>query len=1463
MKKTYAFIFTLLCFMTVAGVKNVNASHMMGSDMKWKCLGNDSFLVTLYVYRDCNGIDLQPPSFTIQGDCQSSSTTISGTIGSRKDITPVCEGGCTRCSNSGCEFQYGIEQFTVNVVLYLPPPCCTYKVSFEQSARNTAITTGAAGQDFYIEETINRCIKPCVNSPYFTNPPVAMFCKGRCVVYNMGGNDDDNSDSLSFNFTQPLSGPGQAIPYNSGYSDSTPLKFNGTVKDTFDPVFCKGFHMDHQTGELQFKPMQEDITVLAVAVTAWRKDSTGKPFKVSEIRRDIEVIIIDCPTDRPPVVSGIDGTNLTVSHFCVGQGKCFTVSSFDPDIPDSVFLSWNNQIKGATFSVPDNHKKKWPKGTFCWTPGKGDLRPYPYRFVVTGTDNACNPIPSLTTKTFTIYVHPSPEVKDKHVVKDCGAVDFTALNIGTTTVDQWIWSSQNGSPALRSTNTSVSWKFQDTGWIHFTLTGINNATGCQGSYKDSVFIAPYVQVHLPKDTVVCKGSVIPLISSRRALGKSPYYYEWSTGLKGYDQASVKSDTIRSTQHLWVKITDGTGCVNYDTMVIYSKNPPAPKLGTDIRRCMGETVTLHTHITEKVGHSEWYLVNKSSSTLVGYTTKGDSLQVKVEGLYKVRVVDTVGCDGWDSIHVYFNPLVKVLNHDEHACTGTPYTLHAKAGEGADSVVWIDLRHNTKVWPVTALDKDSLFVLQNPSPAGTPPNPSQPIQYQVLAWGKRIGGVRCQSVGYVNLYVNDPPVITFTAKPLPKQCIDNGPMNLSGYATPVGGKWSSKTQSSAVSNNYAILSGPTGLGKGTHYLTYTYTDPKTKCVKSDSVSLLINDIPSITMPADIVMCSASGKVELSASPSGGAWTGATPKDQARLLSQGTHTYFVPDTLSTASYRSLYRLIYTYKNNSSLCDASDGMYVTVYKTPVVKAGSYGPFCSSEGSKPLSGSPQNGLWQVISGPKATLTGDTVNGFFFNPQQAGALPGQGQVKVTLSYTVTNQGHCPVTDTTTVTVNPLPKISFALPGKLCESNGVVNLGATPQGGSYSGSAGLNGSQFDPQAAGVGPHTITYTYRDPSTGCENSLSQSLEVTPKPTAQILSSASQCEGSFYHIEVKTTSSGTLNWDESKAGSGHFVNEKFDTVTQRGSADYYPSQDDKLNNSFTVYVSAQAKSGSACADAQASLVFTINPRPHVAFKDVPAKGCAPLSVQFTDQSTVRDRTTDIASRLWVFGDGDSSTETNPVHIYKKAGFYTVSLTIISTDGCDSTLTKNNEINVYLTPKPDFGAKPQYTSISLPKIQFINETTDTLAGVSYEWSFGDRLTAGGGTSQERDPEYTYKDTGRYTVRLIASNKNGCKDTMTKEKYIYIQPELIVFVPNVFTPNGLGTEYNERFMVQVSAYSTYQIDIYNRWGELMYEGKDPKEGWDGKYKGQAAEEGVYVYVIKASDLNGKQYKYNGTVTILR
>ncbi len=170
---------------------------------------------------------------------------------------------------------------------------------------------------------------------------------------------------------------------------------------------------------------------------------------------------------------------------------------------------------------------------------------------------------------------------------------------------------------------------------------------------------------------------------------------------------------------------------------------------------------------------------------------------------------------------------------------------------------------------------------------------------------------------------------------------------------------------------------------------------------------------------------------------------------------------------------------------------------------------------------------------------------------------------------------------------------------------------------------------------------------------------------------------------------------------------------------------------------------------------VNTGTPPPSAAFSGSPTSGCAPLTVNFTDESTG-----DITAWDWDFGDGGSSTAQNPSHEYTSGGTYTVALTVTGPGGSD-TETKTNYITVNVAPTTDFVGSP--TSGTEPlTVDFTDQSTNN--PTSWDWDFGD-----GGTSTAQNPSHEYTAAGTYTVTLTATNACG-SDIETKTDYITVDP---------------------------------------------------------------------------------------------
>ncbi|MBN4051406.1 PKD domain-containing protein [bacterium AH-315-M05] len=288
---------------------------------------------------------------------------------------------------------------------------------------------------------------------------------------------------------------------------------------------------------------------------------------------------------------------------------------------------------------------------------------------------------------------------------------------------------------------------------------------------------------------------------------------------------------------------------------------------------------------------------------------------------------------------------------------------------------------------------------------------------------------------------------------------------------------------------------------------------------------------------------------------------------------------------------------------------------------------------------------------------------------------------------------------------------------------------------------------------------------------------------------------------------------------------------------------------------------SNNSCID-DTLLTVEIYPIPDVQFTYDIASGCEPLYVNFTDLTTITPGT--INFRDWDFGDGNSSTLQNPENCYTAINvnttrIATVTLIATSLDGCVDTSTIINMITIWPNPIAVFIAEPQPTTILNPVINFIDQSQgDTIA---WSWDFGD--PASGETDFIQNPVHEYSDTGTYIVEQIIVNQFSCPDTFYRT--IIIQPGYIFHVPSAFTPNDDGI--NETFIPQGIGIDeeNFEMIIYDRWGNLIYETTNINKPWDGRANNgsKIAQQDVYIWVIFTRDMQGGRHKYLGHVTLVR
>lgn len=285
-------------------------------------------------------------------------------------------------------------------------------------------------------------------------------------------------------------------------------------------------------------------------------------------------------------------------------------------------------------------------------------------------------------------------------------------------------------------------------------------------------------------------------------------------------------------------------------------------------------------------------------------------------------------------------------------------------------------------------------------------------------------------------------------------------------------------------------------------------------------------------------------------------------------------------------------------------------------------------------------------------------------------------------------------------------------------------------------------------------------------------------------------------------------------------------------------------------------------CFD-EADTIIRVIPQPIAAVVEDVFEACEGEAIFFENASV------DYTHVYWDFGDGDTSTQFQPYHLYDSAGIYDLQLVVSYDDICFDTLKLSQVVNIAERPTAEF----DYSSTDIPiadcTVTFENES---LEAIKWYWDFGD-----GNSSTEENPVYRYYENGEKVVVLISENSIGCTDTISKVIEFPFCKGL--FFPNIFTPDVLEREVNE-FRPSGVGLESYHIKVYAKNGELVWESKllsegRPVEAWNGTYQniGKPLPQGAYVwevsYIFSSEIIEGRDssaiptHSERGSVTLIR
>ncbi len=226
----------------------------------------------------------------------------------------------------------------------------------------------------------------------------------------------------------------------------------------------------------------------------------------------------------------------------------------------------------------------------------------------------------------------------------------------------------------------------------------------------------------------------------------------------------------------------------------------------------------------------------------------------------------------------------------------------------------------------------------------------------------------------------------------------------------------------------------------------------------------------------------------------------------------------------------------------------------------------------------------------------------------------------------------------------------------------------------------------------------------------------------------------------------------------------------------------------------------------------------------------------------------TNAVSVWWDFGDGTTSTDATPTHIYD-TGTYTITLIVTNSNACNKSDTFRKKITIRPGAEANFDYQPKIP-IANDSIHYTNLSKNA---ITYLWQFGD-----GSQSRVEHPSHLFKKSGTYKTCLIAEGFENCNDTICKNVDALIVP--LLDVPTAFTPNGDGI--NDILYVRGAAIQSMEFTIYNRWGQVVFQTSSAEIGWDGKFNGKPQPMESYAYVLNATFINGETDSKRGNITIL-
>jgi gliding motility-associated-like protein len=750
---------------------------------------------------------------------------------------------------------------------------------------------------------------------------------------------------------------------------------------------------------------------------------------------------------------------------------------------------------------------------------------------------------------------------------------------------------------------------------------------------------------------------------------------------------------------------------------------------------------------------------------------------------------------------------------------------------------------------------------------------PGSYNYIANSKDVFGLGIMNGSSTNgsayAYVSEFGTSPFVyANPVPTATIcSNTTFSLNGFigGGPITGFWST--------NAYGSITNTTSLTNAVFLPSPLDTTPSFNPIKiwltstgicpsaSDTVKVTVRRAPRVNAGVDISRCGNNAVFTLNGSVNGattsqGIWS-TTGSGTFTPNTTSLTTTYIPSVADTSGAGVIY-MILTSTNNGICLAEKDSLKVNFNKPPLVNAGPISTtVCANNANVNLNG--------TVTGT-TTTTGkwSTSGSGFFNPNNLSLIStyvpstndiAAGFVYLKLSSTNNQLYGCNiVSDSIKVYFTQPATVNAGVDLNSCKNNSKVTLTGIIGGSTTAQPLWSGNGVFSPTTTAL---TVTYTptpaeitagfalLNISTTNNGNCASVTdqvrIDFRDKPIANF-SNNSVCLNkltTFTDLSTNFAPNSTINgwnWNFGDATPTATIQNATHSYTAYGT---YTTQL-VIKNTYN------------CFDTIKRPV-TVFPLPDAKFGITRVCTGNTLRVNFWDSSTVAPPST-LTAFFWDFGGQGVSITKDTAYIFPSSGLYTIKHIVYSNSGCSDTILRV----VNITPRPKAGFYFSSTNTGYVINSSIAFVDSSKYANSWSWNFGN-----GQISNVQNPSTLYNSNGTYTVTQIVKDALGCSDTLRKLVRISnIAGEITKLIPNIVTPNGDGKNDIWRLDFIDVFFPKAHIEIFNRWGEKIFESDGYNNAWDGSYKGNPLPVGAYLFTIDLKDPSEPDI-IKGTITLIK